>query len=97
MGELKVDKEKMRKAAMNLGDDVEEYKKFGKKPFKEEIAMLKGMNTDFLAHFNTTLKNINDSNAAIIKNFEGMANKSKEIVDKFEDLDEKVAEKIGGK
>lgn len=97
MGKLKVDKESVRKAATKLGDAVDDYKDFGKKPFQDEIAMLKSMNADFTEQLKTLLKNTNDSNVTIIKDLEGAAKKAKEIIDKFEEIDEEAANKISSK
>ena len=97
MGDLKVDKASAQKAGQNLSDAVEDYKNFGDKPFKEEISMLNSMNADFTEHFKTILKNINDTNATIIKDLEGAAKKAIEIVDKFEEVDDKAKNQMNSK
>jgi len=94
MSKLDLDKKTVRTAGKNLGEAVEDYSDFGKKPFTDEIEMLNGMNTDFTAHFRTILMNINDSNAGMLKNLEEAAKKAIEIVDKFEEVDENAVGKM---
>ena len=96
MSELKVNKAEVRKKAQNLSDAVEDYLSFGNKPFDEERKLLKGMNTDFTAKFREILGNVNDTNKDIVKDLEGVANKAIEIIDKFEDIDEKGASQVKG-
>ena len=94
MSELKVNQEGMRKVAQKLSDDVEDHKVFGKKPFENELAMLKGMNTDFTERFKAVLRNINDGHRSIIEELEDITNKAIKVADEFEALDEKLTGKM---
>lgn len=92
---LKVDDEELIRQAKKMQDAVNDYKKFGKKPFDDDIDALKAMNTDFTAKLVTMVGNLNSGNKKIIKALEGIAKNTQKIADNLKEVDEHAVNSMG--
>ncbi|MCP1103082.1 endonuclease IV [Aequitasia blattaphilus] len=93
--DLKLDETGLIKRTVNLEEAIATYKNFAHRPFTQEVSLLEGMNSDFLAKFKNMLEDLNESNTKVIENLQGVAVKGKEIADTFEDIDDEAKEKLG--
>lgn len=94
---LQIDMDTMKEQAEDIKKAVAGYKNFGNSPFSEELGMLSGMNADFVARFQTMVKNMNDGNEKLVQTLNEISTLTYKVLEKFEQIDSQSASAIGSK
>ena len=97
MDEILVDVEEFRKGKATIEESVSVFSSYSKNYLDDIIGQLKPFNSDFVAKIISVLDNMKDTKAPeLVKALQLYAGQLSVIAEGFTELDDTVADKIGG-